>query len=74
MLLININVELKLKWTKYCVLAANGYDNTEANPNDITFTIKDTKQFVPVDTLPDNKDLDGKDLVKRAEGFERYSL
>ena len=40
--LINCKVELKLKWTKYCGLTAAGADNTDANPNNITFTIKDT--------------------------------
>ena len=47
---INCTVELKLKWTKYCVLPAAGNDNTNANPNNI-FTIKDTKLYVPVVTL-----------------------
>ena len=33
MSLINCQVELKLKWSKYCVWAAVGADNTNANPN-----------------------------------------
>ena len=49
--LINCKVELKLKWTKYCVLSAAGADNTNANPNNIIFTIKDTKLYIPVVTL-----------------------
>ena len=49
--LINYKVELKLKWTKNCVLSAAGNDNTNANPNNIIFTIKDTKLYVPVATL-----------------------
>ena len=44
--LINCKVELKLKWTKYCFLSADGNEN-EANNNDntnnIIFTIKDAK-------------------------------
>ena len=56
--LINCKVELKLKWTKYCVLSAAGADNTNANPNNIIFTIKDTKLYVPVVTLsPRSKNL-----------------
>ena len=42
MQLINCKVELKVKWTKYCVLAAAGADNVDANSNDIIFDyIKD---------------------------------
>ena len=33
--LVNCELELKLKWTKYCVLSAAGADNTNANPNNI---------------------------------------
>ena len=45
--LINCQVELKLKWTKYCVLSAGGYENDNDDDNDInnnnnTLTIKDT--------------------------------
>ena len=32
-LLINCKVELKLKWSKYCVLSANGNDNANVNYN-----------------------------------------
>ena len=49
--LINYKVELKLKWTKYCVLAAAGNDNTNGNPSNIIFTIKDTKLYFPIVTL-----------------------
>ena len=48
--LINCKVELKLKWTNPCVLSSNGNDS-DANSNNIIFTIKDTKLFVPVVTL-----------------------
>ena len=52
--LINCKVELKLKWTKYCVLPAAGSEsniNKDANANNIIFTIKDTKLYVLVVTL-----------------------
>ena len=32
----------------YCVLSAAGDHNTNVNPNDIIFTIKDTKLYVLV--------------------------
>ena len=57
MLFINCKVELKYKWTKYCVLSAAGADNVNdnvnnnVNGNNIIFTIKDTKLYVPVVTL-----------------------
>ena len=51
--LIHCKVELKLKWTKYCVLPAAGADNVNdnVNGNNIIFTIKDIKLYVPVVTL-----------------------
>ena len=49
--LINCKVELKLKWTKYCVLSAVGAGNTDANPNNIIFAIKDAKLYLTVVTL-----------------------
>ena len=51
--LINCKVELKLKWTKYCVLSAAGADNVNDNDDDnkIVFTIEGTKLYVPVVTL-----------------------
>ena len=52
--LINCKVELKLKWTKYCVLSVAGNEsgiNNIDNANDIVFTVKDTKLYVPVVTL-----------------------
>ena len=45
MQLVNCKIELKIKWTKHCVLAAAGNDN--ANDN-IIITMKDTKLYVPV--------------------------
>ena len=53
MLLTNCKIELKLKWTTYCILSANGNDNVNDNDNanDIIFTIKDTKSYVSAVTL-----------------------
>ena len=50
---INCKAELKLRWTKYCVLSVAGNNNLNDNnnANDIIFTIKDTKSYVPVVTL-----------------------
>ena len=45
MSLINCKIELKLKWTKYCVLPAAGNDNNineNANVNNTIFTIRYT--------------------------------
>ena len=49
--LINCNVELKLKWSNYCILSAAGNDNANGNDGNIIFTIKDTKLYIPVVTL-----------------------
>ena len=51
MTLVNYKVELKLEWTKYCVLSGAGADNTNDNPDNIIFNIKDIKFYVPVVTL-----------------------
>ena len=51
MLLINCKVELKRKWTKYCVLSEAGAHNANANSKNIIFTIKDTKLYVSVVTV-----------------------
>ena len=51
-LLINWKFYLKLKWTNhYCVSAAAGVDGDDANLNNIIFTIKKSKLYVPVATL-----------------------
>ena len=47
MQLINCKVELKLKWTNYCVLSAAGND-TNDNSDNIIVNIKDTKSHVPL--------------------------
>ena len=50
--LINCKVEIKLRWTKYCVLSVAGADNINDNDSDnVIFTIKDTKLYVPVVSL-----------------------
>ena len=60
--LINCKVELKLKWTKYCVY----------NPNDFVFTIKETKLYVPVVTLSGT---DNQKLSKLlSKGFEKSGM
>ena len=66
--LINCKVELKLKCTKYCVLAAAGVDNTDANPDNI-FTVKDTKLYVPVVILLARNNQKLSKLLSK--GFER---
>ena len=48
MSLISSKVELKLKWTKYCVFSAASADNVN---NDSIFSIKGTKFYFPVGTL-----------------------
>ena len=45
MSLIKCKVELKIKWTKYCVLAWNGTENSDSNPNNIIFIIRNTKLY-----------------------------
>ena len=70
--LVNCKIELKLTWTKRCVLSVAGTDNRNGNNdnNNIIFTIKGTKLYVPEVTLAtrDNQRL-SKQLCK---GFERW--
>ena len=67
--LINCKVELKFKWTKYCILSAAGTDNANANFNDIIFIIKDTKLYVHFVT---SSAKDNQKLTKRlSKDFER---
>ena len=49
--MINCKVELKIKLKIFCVLAAAGVKNVNANSNNVTCTIKNTKLYVPVVTL-----------------------
>ena len=69
MSLIICKIELKLKWTKYCVLSAAGNDNANVNPNNIIFTIKDIKLYVPVVTLSAKGNQKLSKLLRKA--FER---
>ena len=68
MTLLNCKVKLKPKWKKYCVLSAASNRSTNANLNNIIFTIKDKKLYVPVVALSpkDSKKL-SKLLSKRFE-------
>ena len=50
MSLINCKVKLKLKWTKHCVLFVLVTENIDANSNNVVFTTKGTKLYVPVVT------------------------
>ena len=54
--LINCKVELKLKWTKHCVLPAAGTDNGNGNRNNFIFAIKDAKSYITL-SAKDNKKL-----------------
>ena len=69
--LINFKVELKLKWTKYCVFSEAGADNVNdnVNSNNIIFAIKDTKFSIPVITLT----VRGNQKLSKflSKGFER---
>ena len=68
--LINCKIELKFKWTNYWVLSSAGKDNVNNNDSDnIIFTVKDPKLYVPIVTLSarDNRKL-SKLLSK---GFKR---
>ena len=50
--LINCKVELKPRWTKYCVLSVAGTEIANGNDyNSITFTTKDTKLYDSVVNL-----------------------
>ena len=69
MLLINCKVELKLRWIKHCVLTSAGVQNDNGDSNNIVFTIKYTKLYVPIVTLSAK---DNPKLSKLfSKGFER---
>ena len=72
MSLINWRVELKLKWSKYCVLDAAGVDNSNANSNNYILTLKHSQLHVPIVilSLKDNQKV-SKHLSKR---FEKISV
>ena len=67
--MINCKDEFKLQWTRQCVLPVARVDNVNANDDDIIFSIKDEKLYVP-DVILSTKD--NKELSKLAsKGFER---
>ena len=72
MLLINCKVEWKLEWTKYCVLSSTGADNDNANHNNIIFTIKDTKLYLPVVSLSARENQKLSDLLSKGFGRSVY--
>ena len=75
--LINCKVELKLRWTKYCVLSAAGNDNlknidNDNNGNNTIFSIKDIKLFVTVyqeETIKNYQNFSVKDLKDQFIGM-----
>ena len=68
--LLNCKVELKLRWTKYCVFSVAGTDNVNGNDYDnIILTIKDTKLYVSVLTLSARCNQKLSKLLSK--GFER---
>ena len=68
--LINCKVELKLKWSKHCVLSVDGADNVNGNndDNNIIFSIKDTKLYVPMVPLSTRDNQKPSKLLSK--GFE----
>ena len=67
--LIYCKVQLKLKWTKYCVLATSGADNSSKDSDNTIFFVKNTKLFVLVVRLSARYN---QKLSKRLnKGFER---
>ena len=55
-LLDKSKIDLKRKWSNRCRFSVNGNGNTDDNPNNIMFTMKDTKLHVSVVTLSLGKD------------------
>ena len=68
--LINGKVELKLKWTKYCVLSAAGKDNESANADNANriILLSKTQLYVPLVTLSER---DNQKLSLLSKGFKR---
>ena len=56
---INCKIELKVKQIKDCIFTVAGADNDNVNRNNIIFSLKDTKLYVPVVTISarDNQNL-----------------
>ena len=66
---VNCKVELKLRWRKQCKLAVTVNNDTNDNPVGITFTIKDTKLYLPVIIL--SAKVNEKLSKLLSKGFER---
>ena len=62
--LINCNINLQLKWSKKCILAAS-----TGNNQNTSFQINDTKLFVPTVTLSTRENI--KFLKQLEFGFKR---
>ena len=67
--LIIPKLKLKQKWTKYCVLAATGAYNADANSDNVIFVIKYTNSYVPDVTLSAKGNQKLSNLVSK--GFDR---
>ena len=77
--LINCEVSLTLAWSENCVITSKATREADPdadpavaeinNPTNATFKIKDTKLYVPVDTL--SAENDNKLLEQLKAGFER---
>ena len=50
--LINLKVQLKLRWARYCVLGVRGAENEGNSSDSIIFIITGRKFHVPVVMLP----------------------
>ena len=74
MTLINCKIELKPKWTKYCISSTNDNDNDNEKVNDINLTSKDTKLYVSVvfykqETIKSYQNFLAKDLKDQFVGL-----
>ena len=71
MILNNCKVELKLKWTKYCVLSAAGKDNESANADNANriILLSKTQLYVPLVTLSERDNQKLSQLLSK--GFKR---
>ena len=57
MSLTHCKIELKLKWTNYCVLIAAGPDNANPKSNNIIFIITDTRSCCNFNSKRESKTL-----------------
>ena len=72
MTLINCKIELKYKWSKHFVLAAADSNNTGGNPDNIIFTIKDTRLYSSAVTSSEKENQKLSKLL--CKGFERSAF